>query len=113
MISLSATMSPCRGVSATGVLGKFFSTWVLAQMECNPQWLLSVTWTNFWLWEYLKFRVYRGFPTTLVEVKTAIRLTVAVIDGDMLLSAVMDILTRLTCLLSCGGGGGNVEHLLR
>ena len=76
--------------------------WTSRSPELNP--------TDFWLWGYLKSRVYRCSPTTLVELKNAIRLTVAGIDGDMLYSAVMDAVMPLTCLLSCGGG--NVEHLI-
>lgn len=81
---------------------------------CKFQWPSrspDLTPADFWLWGYLKSRVYRNSPNTLVELKTAIRRTVAAIDSDMLHSAVMGVVTRLTCLLPCGGG--NVEHLLR
>ena len=50
------------------------------------------------------------FSFTGVELKNAIQLTVAAIDGDMVHSTVMDVVTRLTSLLSFGGC--NVEHLL-
>ena len=76
--------------------------WPSRSPDLNP--------AGFWLWGYLKFRVYRGYPTTLVELKNAIHLTVAAIHGDMLHSAVMGLVTRLTCLLSCGGD--NIEYLL-
>ena len=45
-----------------------------------------------------------------MELKSAIRLTYAAIDDDLLNSAVMGVVIRLTCLLSCDDG--NVEHLL-
>ncbi|KFM66509.1 hypothetical protein X975_13440, partial [Stegodyphus mimosarum] len=61
---------------------------------------------DFWLPGYLKPRVYRGSSTTLVELKNAIRLTLAAIDGDFLHPAVMGVVTRLTCLLPCGGVKG-------
>ncbi|KFM65430.1 Hypothetical protein in type-1 retrotransposable element R1DM, partial [Stegodyphus mimosarum] len=82
-------------------------------LGCKIQWPSrspDLTPTDFWLWGYLKSRAYRGYPSTLVELKNAIRLTVAAIDGDMLYSAVMGVVTSLTCLLPCGGG--NAEHLL-
>ena len=70
---------------------------------------LDMNTADFWLRRYLKSRAYRGFPTTLVELKKAIRLTVSAIDSDTLYSVVMGLVTRLTCLLPCGGD--NVEHL--
>lgn len=76
--------------------------WPSRSPDLNP--------ADFWLWGYLKSRVYRNSPNTLVELKTALRRTVTAIDSDMLHSAVMGVVTRLTCLLPCGGG--NVEHLL-
>lgn len=70
----------------------------------------DLTPADFWLWGYLKSRVYRCSPATLAELKDAIRLTVGGIDADMLYSAVTGVLTRLTCLIPCGGG--HVEHIL-
>ncbi|KFM56968.1 hypothetical protein X975_03239, partial [Stegodyphus mimosarum] len=73
---------------------------------CKFQWLSrspDLTLADFWLWRFLKSRVYRGSPTTLVELKNTIRLTFAAIHGDMLHSAVMGVVTRLTCLLLFGG----------
>ena len=49
-------------------------------------------------------------PTKLVELKNGILLTVAVIDGNMLYSTDMCVVTPLTCLLPYSGD--NVEHLL-
>ncbi|KFM64536.1 hypothetical protein X975_10113, partial [Stegodyphus mimosarum] len=73
---------------------------------CKIQWPLrsaDLTPADFWLWGYLRSRVYQGFSTTLVKLKNAIRLTFAAMDGDFLHSAVMGVVTRLTCLLLCGG----------
>ena len=76
--------------------------WSSISPDLNP--------ADFWLWGYLKSRVYRDSSITLVELKNAIQLTVDAIDGDMLHSTVMGVVTSLFCLLPCGGG--SVEHLL-
>ncbi|GBN57506.1 hypothetical protein AVEN_141455-1 [Araneus ventricosus] len=59
---------------------------------------------------YLESRVYRGSQTTLGELKDAIRRTVGDIDADLLHSAVIGVVTLLTCLIPCSAG--HVEHLL-
>ncbi|GFX00427.1 DUF4817 domain-containing protein [Trichonephila clavipes] len=64
----------------------------------------------FWLWGYLKSRVYLSGPSSLLELKDAIRREVSSIHPDMLHSAVAGFVTRLECLLPCGGG--HVEHIL-
>ncbi|GFX26683.1 uncharacterized protein TNCV_1838591 [Trichonephila clavipes] len=64
----------------------------------------------FWLWGYLKSRVYLPGPSSLLELKDAIRREVSSIHPDMLHSAVAGFVTRLECLLPCGGG--HVERIL-
>ncbi|GFV25714.1 uncharacterized protein TNCV_3112101 [Trichonephila clavipes] len=59
---------------------------------------------------YLKSRVYLSGPSSLSELKDAIRREVSSIHPDMLHSAVAGFVTRLECLLPCGGG--HVEHIL-
>ena len=59
--------------------------------------------------EILKVPSVRDLPNKLVELKSAIRLTVTAINDDMLHAAVMGAVTRLACLLACCVG--NVEHL--
>ncbi|GFX08534.1 uncharacterized protein TNCV_4170331 [Trichonephila clavipes] len=49
-------------------------------------------------------------PSSLSELKDAIRREVSSIHPDMLHSAVAEFVTRLECLLPCGGG--HVEHIL-
>ncbi|GIY90034.1 hypothetical protein CDAR_282561 [Caerostris darwini] len=44
------------------------------------------------------------------ELNNVIRWTVGGIDGDMLYSAVLGIMTSFTCLIPYGGG--HIEHLL-
>ncbi|GFV80905.1 DUF4817 domain-containing protein [Trichonephila clavipes] len=70
----------------------------------------DLTPADFWLWGYLKSRVYLSGPSRLPELKDAIRREVSSIHPDMLHSAVAGFVTRLDCLLPCGGG--HVEHIL-
>ncbi|GFY28820.1 uncharacterized protein TNCV_4719541 [Trichonephila clavipes] len=70
----------------------------------------DLTPADFWLWGYLKSRVYLSGPSSLSELKDAIHREVSSIHPDMLHSAVAGFVTRLECLLPCGGG--HVEHIL-
>ncbi|GFX42045.1 uncharacterized protein TNCV_353521 [Trichonephila clavipes] len=73
-------------------------------------WSPDLTPADFWLWGYLKSRVYLSSPSSLPELKEAIRREVSSIHPDMLHSAVAGFITRLEYLLPCGGG--HVEHIL-
>ncbi|GFV51281.1 DUF4817 domain-containing protein [Trichonephila clavipes] len=70
----------------------------------------DLTPADFWLWGYLKSRVYLSGPSSLSELKDAIRREVSSIHPDVLHSAVAGFVTRLECLLSCRVG--HVEHIL-
>ncbi|GFW14704.1 uncharacterized protein TNCV_1561671 [Trichonephila clavipes] len=70
----------------------------------------DLTPADFWLWGYLKSRVYLSGPSSLLEQKDAIRRETSSIHPDMLHSAVAGFVIRLECLLPCGGG--HVEHIL-
>ncbi|GFW21115.1 uncharacterized protein TNCV_2703531 [Trichonephila clavipes] len=70
----------------------------------------DLTPSDFWLWGYLKSRVYLSGPSSLSELKDAIRREVSSIHPDMLHSTVAGFVTRLECLFLCGGG--HVEHIL-
>ncbi|GFT28816.1 uncharacterized protein TNCV_3585341 [Trichonephila clavipes] len=70
----------------------------------------DLTPADFWLWGCLKSRVYLSGPSSLPELKDAIRREVSSIHPDMLHSAVAGFVSRLECLLPCGGG--HVEHIL-
>ncbi|GFT04238.1 uncharacterized protein TNCV_1928301 [Trichonephila clavipes] len=59
---------------------------------------------DFWLWGYLKSRMYLSGPSSLSELKDAIRREVSSICPDVLHSTVAGFVTRLECLLPCGGG---------
>ncbi|GFV69600.1 uncharacterized protein TNCV_4507151 [Trichonephila clavipes] len=75
-----------------------------------PPWSPDLTPADFWLWGYLKSCVYLSSPSSLSELKDAIRREVSSIHPDMLHSAVAGFVTRLECLLPCDGG--HVEHIL-
>ncbi|GFV53387.1 DUF4817 domain-containing protein [Trichonephila clavipes] len=64
----------------------------------------DLTPTDFWLWGYLKSRVYLSGPSSLSELKDAIRREVSSIHPNVLHSTVAGFVTRLECLLPCGGG---------
>ncbi|GFW37102.1 hypothetical protein TNCV_5020001 [Trichonephila clavipes] len=59
---------------------------------------------------YLKSHVYLSGPSSLSELKDAIRREVSSIHPDMLHSAVAGFVTRLECLLPCRGD--HVERIL-
>lgn len=69
----------------------------------------DLTPADFWLWGYLKSRVYLSSPSNLSELKDVIRREVSCIHPDMLHSAIAGFVTRLQCVIPCGGG--HVEHL--
>ncbi|GFW01025.1 uncharacterized protein TNCV_1762631 [Trichonephila clavipes] len=64
----------------------------------------DLTPADFWLWGYLKSRVYLSGPSSLSELKDAIRREVSSIHPDVLDSTVAGFVTHLECLLPCGGG---------
>ncbi|GFU15581.1 DUF4817 domain-containing protein [Trichonephila clavipes] len=85
----------------------------IVSMHCKYPWpprSPDLTPADFWLWGYLKSRVYLSGPSSLSELKDAIHREVSSIHPDMLHSAVAGFVTRLECLLPCGGG--HVEHIL-
>ncbi|UYV85194.1 hypothetical protein LAZ67_X004905, partial [Cordylochernes scorpioides] len=50
---------------------------------------------DFWLWGYIKSRVYRCRPTTLAMLKASIRRHVSSISSDILFNAVQSVIYRL------------------
>ncbi|GFV16382.1 hypothetical protein TNCV_1822891, partial [Trichonephila clavipes] len=54
--------------------------------------------------------MYLTGPSSLSELKDAIHREISSIQPDMSHSAVAGFVTRLECLLPCGGG--HVEHIL-
>ncbi|GFW64094.1 DUF4817 domain-containing protein [Trichonephila clavipes] len=70
---------------------------------------ITVTFGRPLIHGYLKSRVYLSGPSSLSELKDAVRREVSSKHPDMLHSAVAGFVTRLECLLPCGG---HVEHIL-
>ncbi|GFT59374.1 uncharacterized protein TNCV_3464041 [Trichonephila clavipes] len=64
----------------------------------------DLTPADLWLWGYLKSRVYLSGPSSLSELKDAIRREVCSIHPDVLHSTVAGFVTHLECLLPCSGG---------
>lgn len=65
---------------------------------------------DFWLWGFLKSKVYRDQPASLAALKDAIRQNVSAITQEMLLNAVNGVVTRLTAVLL--NDGQHIENLL-
>ncbi|GFU46889.1 uncharacterized protein TNCV_640401 [Trichonephila clavipes] len=76
----------------------------IVSWRCRYPWPPDLTPADFWLWGYLKSRVYLSGPSSLKELKDAIRREVSSIHPDVLHSTVAGFVTRLECLLPCGGG---------
>ncbi|UYV84761.1 hypothetical protein LAZ67_X003370 [Cordylochernes scorpioides] len=58
---------------------------------------------DFWLWGYIKSRVYRCRPTTLVMLKASIRRHVSSISSDILFNAVHSVIYRLQAVFENEG----------
>ncbi|GFT36179.1 uncharacterized protein TNCV_4778161 [Trichonephila clavipes] len=85
----------------------------IVSRRCRYPWTprsLDLTLADFWLWGYLKSRVYLSGPSSLSELKDAIRGEVSSIYPSMLNSSIAGFVTRLECLLPCCGG--HMEHIL-
>jgi hypothetical protein len=65
---------------------------------------------DFFLWGYLKDRVYNPAPTSLEELKTAIRREVRNISLDTCMSVIANFKKRIDVVLQ--QGGRHLEHVL-
>ena len=65
---------------------------------------------DFWLWGYLQARVFTHNPSTIEELKTAIRDEISAISPEQLSNAVNDFTKRINALIE--SGGRHFEHLL-
>ncbi|UYV84311.1 hypothetical protein LAZ67_X001812 [Cordylochernes scorpioides] len=71
-----------------------------------PQWPSrspDLTPCDFWIWGYIKSRVYRCRPTTLVMLKASIRRHVSSISSDILFNAVHSVIYRLQAVFENEG----------
>ncbi|GBM19651.1 hypothetical protein AVEN_199829-1 [Araneus ventricosus] len=64
----------------------------------------DLTSCHFFLWGYLKFKVYLGVVPTLTTLKDNILRTVLSIPGDTLLSVVENDVYRIQCVVHEKGG---------
>ncbi|GFT21242.1 hypothetical protein TNCV_4685911 [Trichonephila clavipes] len=72
----------------------------------------DLTPADFWLWGYLKYRVYLSGPSR-PELKDAnCREVSSSLHPDMLHSAVAGFVTRLECF-PCGGGHGTYSGVIK
>ncbi|GFX20449.1 uncharacterized protein TNCV_3488061 [Trichonephila clavipes] len=67
----------------------------IVSRRCRYPWPPDLTPADFWLWGYLKSCVYLSGPSSLSELKDAIRREVSSLHPDMLHSAVAGFVTRL------------------
>ena len=71
-----------------------------------PSRSFDLTPVDFFLWGYLKDRVYVGKPQTTEELKQSIRIEITAIQVDMLSRTLRDMRNRALECFSCEG-----EHL--
>lgn len=64
----------------------------------------DLTPADFWLWGFLKSRVYRHVPQNVLELKNAISYEIERITCDQLSSAVASFGTRIGAVLQANGG---------
>ncbi|GBO04957.1 hypothetical protein AVEN_115899-1 [Araneus ventricosus] len=70
----------------------------------------DLTSCDFFLWGYLKSKVYLGGVPTLTTLKDNILRTVLSIPGDMLLPAVENVVCRMQCVVQ--EKGDHIERCL-
>jgi hypothetical protein len=70
----------------------------------------DLTLSDFFLWEFIKERVYSNNPRSLEEPKHSTEQTVASTDPETLRKVARNTLKRVNACLR--GGGGHFQHLL-
>ena len=65
---------------------------------------------DFWLWGYLKSRVFQHAPQSIDELKVAIRAEISLLRHDDLKKAVLHFADRASAVIE--QNGGHFEHLL-
>ena len=70
--------------------------WPARSPDLNP--------CDYFLWGYLKSRVYTPLPRSMAELKTNIQREISVLDHPMILRSIMDIKARAAkCVIATGG----------
>ena len=59
---------------------------------------------DFWLWRYVKFKVYQFHPQTAYDLKDAIRTAIQEIPIAMVRAAVLSTICRMESVIVCEGG---------
>ena len=59
---------------------------------------------DFFLWGYLKSKVYSPLPLTLAQLEQNIRREVAALDPNMVLRALRDVRERCQAVIAANGG---------
>jgi len=80
----------------------FPNEWPPRSPDLNP--------LDFWLWGYLQGKVFARSPSTLEELKIAIREEISSITPEQLRSAVNDFTKRINAVIE--SNGHHFEHLL-
>ena len=83
-----------------------FPQWVISRFSDVP-WpprLLDLTAQNFFLWVYLKSKVYSNRPTDLHTLKENIREEIAKLSEETLKAVMRSFLTRVHLWIEEGGG---------
>jgi hypothetical protein len=65
---------------------------------------------DFFLWGYLKGRVYRNKPRTLAELEANIRQEIDAVDPDMIARTFLNMERRVQACLDANGG--HFQHML-
>ncbi|GBN75839.1 hypothetical protein AVEN_174188-1 [Araneus ventricosus] len=98
----------CKMEQLVTLMQKFWEDKIISR-RCRFPWTPNLAPVYLWLWGYLKYRVYRSGLFNLSELKDTIRREVSYVHPDLLHSAVAGFVTRVLCVIPCGG---DVEHVL-
>ena len=82
-----------RVVSRKAIRGR---DWPPRSPDLNP--------LDFFLWGYLKSKVYSPLPLTLAQLEQNIRREVAALDPNMVLRALRDVRERCQAVIAANGG---------
>ena len=82
-----------RVVSRKAIRGR---DWPPRSPDLNP--------LDFFLWGYLKSKVYSPLPLTLAQLEQNIRREVAALDPNMVLRALRDVRERCQAVIATNGG---------
>ena len=79
-------------------------------IQPSPSVAWDLTPPDFFLWGYLKERVYRGKPRSIADLKAKIESEILAIPADMLQRTFHNMERRVQVCLDAGGG--HFKHML-